>query len=254
MRTLALLVVLVGCALTDPIDTVPPDELPPEAFEEPRKPMYRGGRRGEHPVVLIRGAVADGEHTYTTRGTTSNRTVKTDARLYRVGYIGPAGFMIDWMDSSTYGGGSSTNTLDFYGFLNRPVWPNRRLRFNFRPGAYYKRTNIKNGLVSDVEPRTWGFRFEGEAEVDVIKAERFVFSVFGNGRVGWGWGYAHAGGTTENVTEFGWGWEAGLRATLHNWYAAVSWIEREDEIAGNFRFVDAVYGFEGANISFGFRF
>jgi len=215
--------------------------------------MWRGGRGGAHPVLMLQGSGAEVEHTYRTRGTSSDRNVVTDATLYRIGYLGRVGFMADWLRSDTYGGGSSTDTVDLFGFFNQPLWPNRRLRFHSRPGFYYKRTNIQNGTSGDVEPRTWGFRFEGEMEVDIIKRPKFVLSIFGNGRVGWGWGYAHVSGGTTDVREFEFGWEAGIRAHLSNFFAAVSYIERTDEIDGYARFRSAEYGVNGVNLSFGLR-
>jgi hypothetical protein len=234
--------VLVGCA----------SEASEREFHEklPPPPMWRG----PHPVGGVYGAVSDGNVSYTTSGTGANVRDKTDARLYRVAYLGRAGFMFDWLQSDgDLAGNAKLEGYDLFGFANLPLWPNDRLRFTARPGLYYNRINLKNAGPADVEPWTFGLRYELEAGVDVVKKPQVVFSLYASGRFGWGTGEATVGTSRESVDAFLWGWEAGARLHYRRFFLGLSWIDRNNEVNGFYRFVEADYRYEGANLSFGLR-
>jgi hypothetical protein len=50
-----------------------------------------------------------------------------------------------------------------------------------------------------------------------------------------------------------WGWEAGARIHYRRFFLGLSWIDRRNEVNGLYRFRDADYRYEGANLSFGLR-
>lgn len=239
-----LLTLAVGCAATDaPKEREFHEKLPPP-------PMWRG----PHPVGGVYGAVSDGAVSYETSGTGGDVRGRTNARLYRLAYLGRGGFMFDWLKSDgDLAGNATLQGYDLFGFANLPLWPNERLRFTSRPGLYYNRINLKNAGPTDVEPWTFGLRYELEAGVDVVKKPQFVFSLYASGRLAWGTGEARIGPSYESVDAWLWGWEAGARVHYRRFFLGLSWIDRRNEVNGIFRFRDADYRYEGANLSFGLR-
>jgi hypothetical protein len=244
-RLLPALVALglaIGCA-SDPPEREFHEKLPPP-------PMWRG----PHPVGGVYGAASDGNFSYKTNGTGADVRDKTNARLYRLAYLGRAGFMFDWLKSDgDLAGNLQAEGYDLFGFANLPLWPNDRLRFTSRPGLYYNQINLKNAGPTDVEPWTFGLRYELEAGVDVIKKPQFVFSLYASGRFAWGTGEAKIGNSRESVDALLWGWEAGGRVHYRRFFLGLSWIDRRNEVNGIFRFRDADYRYEGVNLSFGLR-
>ncbi|MHC4933607.1 MAG: hypothetical protein ACYTGV_15615, partial [Planctomycetota bacterium] len=221
-------------------------ERPPDA----PPPMWK---QGNHPSRLIYGSGSTGSFSYKTSGSTANRNERVDAQLYRFGYLGRSGLMIDWLKSEEMTGGTTAEAFDAFGFGNFPLWPNNRLRFMSRPGLYYNNINLKSTLPNDVEPWSWGLRYELETEVDVIKQPKFILSLFGSGRIGFGWGDAKMGGVKQGINATDWGYEAGVRAHWSRGYLALSWIDRTMEVDGGFGFSTAEYRYEGLNLSLGLR-
>ena len=237
-----LLLVVAGCAYKKP-------KLPD--FDAPR--MWKGGW-GQHPVAMVYGSGSIGDFTYETRGTAANRDEKVEAQVYRLGYIGRTGIMIDWMsESDPMAGDTTAEAIDIFGFGNLPLWANPRLRFQSRPGLFYNKVNLKKAQATDVEPWSWGFLYELEGEVDVIKRPPFAWTVFGSGRFGLGWGKADIGPVRESVRSRPRGWEAGTRFHLGGWMLVLSWIDREIRYDDALTFSRAEYGYRGANISIGMR-
>jgi hypothetical protein len=81
LLALAPLALAIGCAATDP-----PEEEREFHEKLPPPPMWRG----PHPVGGVYGAVSDGTVSYKTTGTASNVRDRTNARLYRLAYLGPS--------------------------------------------------------------------------------------------------------------------------------------------------------------------
>ena len=187
MRTLLfLIVVAAGCAQT-PSKDYDRWKRELEMEEKGETPLWA---TIDHPVAMGYGGGGLGTLSYKTSGTGApNRKEKVDANLYRAGYVGPAGFTIDWMRTTEdMTGGTSADAFDIFGFAARPLWPNRRLRFLTRPGGYWEKINLKGARNGDLEGWTLGFRFDVEGELDVIKRRRFNLSLFASGRIGGGWG------------------------------------------------------------------
>jgi len=242
LSSLVPLVLAIGCA-SDPPEREFHEKLPPP-------PMWHG----PHPVGGVYGAVSDGNFSYETKGTGADVRDKTNARLYRLAYLGRAGFMFDWLKSDgDLAGNTKAEGYDLFGFANLPLWPNERLRFTSRPGLYFNQINLKNAGPADVEPWTFGLRYELEAGVDVIKKPQVVFSLYASGRFAWGTGEAKVGNSYESVDALLWGWEAGARVHYRRFFLGLSWVDRHNEVNGLYRFRDADYRYEGANLSFGLR-
>jgi len=252
MRALILLlVVAAGCAQT-PAKDYDRCKRELDMEEKGETPLWA---TIDHPIAMGYGGGGLGTLSYKTSGTGApNRNERVDANLYRVGFTGPAGFMIDWMRSTEdMTSGTSADAFDIFGFVNRPMWPNRRLRFQGRPGGYWEKFNLKGARNGDLEGWTLGFRFEGEAEVDVVKARRFNFSLFANGRLGGGWGdYKRTGTGSQRGTSWGYGWEAGARIQAYRFFASLSWIDRSTTLDPNAS-GSAEYGFEGGVLAIGLR-
>jgi len=252
MRVVLFVIVLAaGCAQT-PAKDYDRWKRELEMEEKGETPLWA---TIDHPVA--RGYLGGGPGTlnYKTRGTgATNRNERVDANLYRAGFIGPAGFMLDWLGSTEdMSGGTSADAFDLFGFANRPMWPNKRLRFEGRPGGYWEKLNLKGAQNGDLEGWTLGFRMEAEAEVDVVKARRFNLSLFANGRLGGGWGnYKRTGFSSERGTSWGYGWEAGVRVQAYRFFGSLSWMDRNTTIDPH-NTGTAEYGFEGATFALGLR-
>ena len=251
MRLLPFLILVVGCAQTPAKDY---DRWKRELDMESKgeTPLWA---TIDHPVSWGYGSGGLGEMDYRTEGTRAQpRRESVDANLYRAGFVGPAGFMLDWLGTTEdMSGGTSAEWVDFFAFSNRPLWPNRRLRIQSRPGGYWEYINLKSAESGDIEGWTLGFRFEAEAEVDVVKARRFNLSLFGSGRLGGGWGdYKSKGSGSSRGTSWGYGWQAGVRVQAYRYYGSLSWIDRtttlDPDSSGS-----AEYGFSGGVIALGLR-
>jgi hypothetical protein len=252
VRSLALLILLLaGCAQTPGKDY---DRWKRELDMQSKgeTPLWA---TIDHPVAMVYGGGGPGRFSYATKDTgSSNRREKVDANLYRLGYYGPGGLMADWMGTTEdMTGGTSASLFDLYGFADQPMWPNRRLRFQNRPGGYWQYLNLKKSERGDLEGWTLGFRYELEAEVDVIKAYRWNLSVYGSGRIGGGWGQYNTTGTgSDPGTAWGYGWEAGVRVQVSRFFGSLAWIDRtttvEPDNSGS-----AEYGFSGGVLALGLR-
>ena len=205
----------------------------------------------DHPIVHVYGGAGPTSFRYANG---SARDERVDAVTYRAGFVGPASLLFDWTDTTgDMAGGTSAETYDLFFFHNRPLWPNRRLRFESRPGVFYDRLNMRGAGPADAKPWAIGFRFELGAEVDVVKLRTFNLSVFGSGRYSYGWGRTTIADTRVDSTSSGWGWAAGVRAQYARIVADLAWIDRETGLGGD-RLVDAVeYGVEGAVLTIGMR-
>jgi len=255
MRSLLLLLLFAfaasGCATTE-TDPEVVDWPMPKKFKVPPESMW--GNRRQHPVGLMEGSVAVGQFQYRTAGTVNPRDENVNARLFRFSYQGWGGMTVDLLDTDNdMEDGTSAEGIDAFAFSNLPLWPNWRWRFFSRPGVFFNKINLKNARNGDVEPWSWGFRWELETEVDIIKNKHVIVSAFGLGRVGWGWGEAKTLGFTEGINSFPYGWEAGLRVHWNRLFAALSYVDRIQEIRNSGLFQDADYGFEGVNFSLGIR-
>jgi hypothetical protein len=253
LRALGLLcVVIAGCKGTakDPDFERWKNEQDKRARDE--APVWK---TIDHPAGQIYGSVARGKHTFKTKGTgRPNRDEKVDAHLVRVGLVGSAGVMIDFMASSddmTFG--TFSQSLDVFAFANWVVRPTSRFRFQSRPGFYWLNSEQGAEIRGDINGWTVGFRFDGEAEYDLVKARRFHLSLFGSGRIGGGGGfYTAIDAPKGRGVSWGYGWEAGLRAQVNRFYGSLSWMERvttlEPHTPGS-----AEYGFQGASLTLGIR-
>lgn len=252
MRCLGLLILfLAGCAQT-PAKDYDRWKRELDMQEKGETPLWA---TIDHPVAMGYGGGGIGQLSYKTSGPgATNRNEKVDANLYRVGFVGPAGFMIDWLGTTEdMTGGTSADVFDIFGFANRPLWPNRRLRFQGRPGGYWEKLNLKDSRNGDLEGWTLGLRFEAEGEVDIIKARRFNLSAYASGRIGGGWGeYSRTGTGSSRGTSWGYGWEAGARVQFYRFFGSVSWIDRTTELEPDFN-GGAEYGFAGGVIALGLR-
>jgi len=249
VRAAVLLVVLAaGCASASP----------QRDYERWKREMERA-ESGEptvwidvdHPQIHAYGGAGPTRFSYSDR---AGRNETVDALTARAGFVGPASLLVDWTQTTQdMSGGTSAETFDMFFFGNRPLWPNRRLRFEARPGVYYDRMNMRGARPTDAKPWSMGFRFELEGEVDVIKRPRFNLSVYGSGRVGYGWGRTTMGDTRVDSASFGTGWEAGVRVQYAHVVGSLAWTDRETELQGD-RLVDGTeYGFEGPVLTFGMR-
>lgn len=247
---MCLLLTLTGCALSNP-------ERDKARWERELDREISGEKTiwidVDHPVIYGYAGGGPGEFSYRNRA--RGGTDEGNANLYRFGFIGPASLLVDWMSSTDPLGETETKAdwLDIYFFGNRPLWPNRRLRFNARPGIYFDKLNLKKAQSGDAEPWTLGFRFELEAEVDVIKAKQFNLSLFGNGRVGGGWGRTKVSGNEVSSNSWGYGYEAGLRAQFRRFVGSISWLDRRTQLGGDPLIEDTEYRFQGATLMFGLR-
>ncbi|MHC4938699.1 MAG: hypothetical protein ACYTHK_06995 [Planctomycetota bacterium] len=205
----------------------------------------------DHPLIYGYGGAGPTTFRYSNR---ARGNEDADAITYRGGFIGPASFLFDYTDTSDdLSGGTSAYTFDGFFFHNRPLWPNRRLRFQSRPGVFYDRLNMRNAQAGDTKPWAFGFRFELEGEVDVVKLRTFNLSVFANGRVGYGWGRTTVDDVRVDSTSWGWGWEAGVRAQYARIVGSVSYLDRQTELSGDSRINGVEYGHSGPVLMFGMR-
>ena len=183
----------------------------------------RPARKKDHPQGNINVESGPGTLEYRTRGTGNNANTRADGTFWRFTYNARyVGVQFSGFDTrSELRGTTSADSFDGFVYANLPLWPNRRLRFVSRPGAYYNDINLKNAVVGDVEPRTWGFRYELEGEFDIIKKPRLILSVYAAGRFEWGYGDAKTGtGGEEHVDGYGWGWETGVRLQFRRLFGA----------------------------------
>jgi hypothetical protein len=248
LRTLLAiaLVLTTGCAYTRP-----KLELPAEPDPDAPRPVWR---QGNHPTLTIQGGVSYGEFSYTTQGTSANRRETVQAPLYRFTARGRGSLDIEYMgrtDSMT--AGTQAEAFQIFGFTDLPLWPNKRLRFQSRPGAFFQKVNLIKAQTGDVEPWLWGFRYELEGEVDLIKQPRFIVSLYASGRIGYGWGEAKVSGVGENARGWDWGWEAGVRAQLSRFFVSLGWLDRNLNVDGSYRFSSAEYRYQGAALMLGAR-
>jgi len=244
MRRFAFLLAVVAACQSDAYYTEPPSPEP----VPPGRVTLRA-----HPVGLVQFSGSPGRASVKTRGTAADRRETEDASYYRFEFAGRTGISIDWIDTERFDGGMRAEAFDGWIYGNLPLWPNPRLRFASRFGPYYDRVDLKQALPTDVEPWNWGFRYELEAEVDVIKGRRLIWTLFASGRAGYGWGDAKVGGSSESITATSWGYEAGTRLNLGHLMVGASWIDRTSDVDGRSRFADARYRFEGAAVSVGLR-
>ena len=248
---LPIVLIAVGCAATAK-EQEEIDWPMPKGYKLPPKSMW-GGRR-QHPVGGIELGGGTGEMTYQTSGTANPRDDTARANIYRFSYRGRGGLDVDLFDTvESFQDGTSARGIDAFSYMNLPLWPNNRLRLMSRPGGFFYAMNLKGTRPGDVEPWSLGLRYELEAEVDVIKTQAFLLSLFAAGNIGWGWGNAKTQGTKVNITMFPFGWEAGLRAHLHRWYFALTWIDQTTEIEDFGLFNRAEYRYQGGTLMLGFR-
>ena len=256
MRTflmlLAILFTLMGGCVQTPAKDYDRWKRELEMEEKGETPLWS---TIDHPVAMVYAGGGPGTFRYKTNGSGGpGRRDKANANLYRLAYLGATGAMIDWMRTSdSLEGGTTADDFDIWFFANRPMWPNRRLRFMSRPGGYFQKLNLKKAQAGDFEPWTLGFRFELEAEVDIVKARRFNLSAYGSGRIGGGWGQTKVNGKQDNTTSWGYGWEAGVRAQFHRWWAGVAWLDRTTQMGASSLYDEGEYGFAGGLISVGLR-
>lgn len=205
----------------------------------------------DHPLVYAFGGAGPTQFTYANR---AGRDERVDAVTYRAGFIAPTGLLVDWTSTTEdMAGGTSADWFDLFFFYNRPLWPNRRLRFEPRPGVYYDRLNMRGAVPGDTKPWTLGFRFDLEAEVDVVKLRTFNLSLFANGRLGGGWGRTRVGDARVGSTSWTSGWEAGVRVQYARIVGSLGWMDRRTELDGDPLVNGADYGFEGPVLLFGMR-
>ncbi|MHC4957932.1 MAG: hypothetical protein ACYTGN_06110 [Planctomycetota bacterium] len=234
------------------------DEMPPY---DPNDPYPQGPEMRPvwgvwpHPAGILFGAAARGTLTYTTTGVSPSRDkASADAEYYRIAFeFGRTGLELNWFESaSDLGAGTSAEGLDFFWHGHIPLYPNNRMRFVSKPGFYYMNYNLKNSLPSDVEPWSWGFRYELEGEVDIYKLPTGpIWTVYANGRFGFGWGEARIFDSRRSGRNRDWGWEAGTRFHFGQFFGALSWIDRTSDFEGSS--FDSRYRFEGLNVSLGLR-
>ncbi len=242
---------LIGCAQTPDKDYDRwKREL--EMQDEGKTPLWA---TIDHPVAMGFIGGGPGSFKYKTSGRGGpGRRETTNANLYRVAYMAPMGAMIDFMHTTEdMSGGTSADDFDIWVFANRPLWPNKRLRFQSRPGGYFQKLNLKQAQPGDFEPWTLGFRFELEGEVDIVKAYRFNLSAYASGRIGGGWGRTKVNGVEDGTTSWGYGWEAGVRAQYQRWFLAASWIDKTTQMGGSSLYSEGEYGFAGGMLSVGLR-
>ncbi|MHC4407529.1 MAG: hypothetical protein ACYS0E_07155 [Planctomycetota bacterium] len=249
MRTWTLLLFLAGgCAMGNPKRDYERLQRQMEVEESGEKTIWLDV---DHPLIYAYGGAGPTTFRYS-NNTRGNEDV--DAITYRAGFIGPASLVFDYTDTTQdMSGGTSAETFDLFFFHNRPLWPNRRVRFQSRPGVYYDRLNMRGAQSGDTKPWTFGFRFELEGEVDVIKLRTFNLSLFASGRVGGGWGRTTVDNVRLRSTSWGWGWEAGLRAQYARIVGSLSWIDRQTELSGDRSIDGAEYGTSGPVLMFGMR-
>jgi len=234
-------------------DTIDPPAYPDEPPPPPARPMWGAVY---HPVGHVYGLGSLGNLRYSTKGTANNRDEDVTANLARIAFAqGRAGGLIleGYGSDEDFTGNTSLTSFDLFGHSQIPLWPNKRLRFTNRPGLYYNNINLKNTGPTDVEGWSWGFRYELEAEVDIIKKPTVVGSIFANGRYGFGWGDASVGGLRESASATDYGWEVGGRVHWGRLFMTVSWVDRTNRLDGTFRFTEARYRFQGATFGIGLR-
>jgi hypothetical protein len=249
VRGLAFLVLLLGgCALGNPQRDYERWQRELEREESGERTIWIDV---DHPLVYAYGGAGPTRFFYRD---SSGRNEEVDAATYRAGFVGPASLLFDWTDTTEdLSGGTSAETYDLFFFHNRPLWPNRRLRFESRPGVYYDRMNMRGARATDRKPWSIGFRFELEGEVDVVKLRTFNLSVYGSGRAGYGWGRTTTSGTRVDSSSLSLGWEAGIRVQYARIVGSLAWTDREIELQGD-RLVDGTeYGFRGPVLTFGMR-
>lgn len=232
---LVVLLVLAGCAST--VREKRTDEKP----APPPSPWVLG----DHPVVAAYGAASPG---HVTRDL-PDRTERAEAWLYRFGVIGPSGLLVDLVSGDDFGNGVQAESIDIFVFGSLPLWPNRRTRLMQRPGAYYGNLNLKGADAASSEPWSVGLRYDLEAEIDLVKRPRFVVSLFGSGRIGYGWGESRL----ESINALGWGYEAGVRAQMGRFFGSLGWIDYRTEYEGDRRSSSQEYRFEGLSLVLGLR-
>jgi hypothetical protein len=242
MRLTLLLPLAFACCASRPKLELPDPDAPPSMW-----------KARHHPVTMLYGSGTVGNLSYGTKGTAASRDDRTDARLHRFGFLDCGGIMLDFVESDGLSGGTEAEAFDIFTFGNLPLWPNKRLRFMSRPGAYFNKINLVGTRMGDVEPWSWGLRYELEAEVDLVKKPKFIVSLYASGRIRYGWGRAKITGVTEDINALGWGYEAGAPAHLHNWMVALSWIDRTMDVDSSFSARGAEYRFEGASLTIGTR-
>lgn len=209
---------------------------------------------GAHPVGMGFVSGGDGQFRYKTKGTGNDRDEDVNAQLYRVAFINGGGLIAELVKSDgDMEGGTSADALDLFLLGDAPLWPNNRMRFQSRFGGFYSQVNLKKSDPLDVEPWIWGFRYELEGEVDIIKRKKFVISAFGNGRYALGWGKAKFAGEKQSVRSTPHGWGAGMRLHLARFMVSMTWIDRTMKIDDGVGFSSAEYGFEGISLDLGFR-
>lgn len=254
----AVLLVGVGCAAAPEHDW-PARFRRNETVMAPVEPMpYTPPQRRdwnvEQPRQMAFLSVTPGDFSYTTKGTASDVSARADMRLYRLLMESYGGAELSWLSTDAdLNGNTKAEAFDWFAYAGYSNYPNKRLRFMPRLGMFFNRYNLKNARAADVEPWSWGFRSEVEGEFAVVQTDKVAVTLFANGRVGWGWGDAKVSGIEESTDYFGYGWEGGLRLNASHFYFALSWVDREDEYRGSFRFYEATYGSQGATFAFGLR-
>ena len=247
-RALLLLLLAAGCASSNP----------KRDMERFRREMEReeSGERTlwidiDHPFLHTYAGGGIGRFHYKKGG---SRNESVESRTFRAVVVAPGGFLAEWSATTeSMSGGTKAEMLDLFSFYNAPAWPNRRLRFETRPGFYFEKLNLVGAQQGDAEPWTLGFRVDLEGEVDIIKRNWVNFSLFATGRLQAGWGRTKVSGTTVASNAWGYGWEAGLRGQIARWTLTASWFDRNTELGGSDLVRGTEYGFEGAMLMVGLR-
>ncbi|MHC4957931.1 MAG: hypothetical protein ACYTGN_06105 [Planctomycetota bacterium] len=194
---------------------------------------------------------------YKTQGTALDKDTSADNSWYRLQseYFGGVEFVWSSSDKELTPVGTSAQSYDLFWYGGYPNQVHPNLRFRPRVGFFWNYWNIKDATLGDVEPWSLGFRVDVEAEWEWIKTPDFHMSVFASGRIGFGWGDAQVGNGRHSAQYLGWGYEAGLRITAGNFYAAVSWLDRADQYdSGSAAYSDADFRTEGVIFGIGGRF
>lgn len=196
----------------------------------------------------------NGTNKYRTHGTNADTNVRADAEWYRLVFASWGGLEFNWSESAdTLDDGAKLQSFDVFTFAALPYEMSQQSRLNNKFGAYYNEWRVSGGGPDDVDPWIVGARYDGEYEYDAIRADNLAFTLFGSGRIDYGWGRASTGAGSEGVVALGWGYEAGLRLHGGSIFGQISWIDRTQDVRGGKNFGSADYGFEGAGISFGAR-
>ena len=218
-------------------------------------------RRPER-VALALFSITPGELTYeVTSANPITSTTKTRAGMdywrFMAEYFGGVEFSYGKSNQFGDGSGRSVESIDLFLYGGYPTQPSPSVRFRPRFGFFYNEQNLKGLSLRNggVEPYSWGLRLEVEGEVDIVKTNEFMLSIFASGRFGYGWGRSQVFGFgSESSTNVSWGYQVGVRFNINRFYVAVSWIAREDGYRASFLYNRATYAVEGVTFSFGTRF